>query len=200
MRSKLLVRAPRLLSWVALLLVVAELLLFLLSWLLSAMMTEGVRSMLSSEGIRWFFGSFSEVVQTPLLVWLLLLSIAYGAVRKCGVLHFRTHVYRDRIALRLSVFLFIIYVAILALLIMSPHAVLLSADGALWPSAFSRGLVPAIAFGLLLFSVAYGLMAGTFRSLTDIFTSMTQGVAFSAPLLLLYVLAAQLYASLCFVF
>ena len=72
MRSKLLVRAPRLLSWVALLLVVAELLLVLLSWLLSAMMTEGVRSMLSSEGIRWFFGSFSEVVQTPLLVWLLL--------------------------------------------------------------------------------------------------------------------------------
>ena len=33
---------------------VAELLLVIVSWLLSATRLEGVRSLISSEGIRWF--------------------------------------------------------------------------------------------------------------------------------------------------
>ena len=37
-------------------LMVGEVLLIILSWLLSATRMEGVRSLLSSEGIRWFFG------------------------------------------------------------------------------------------------------------------------------------------------
>jgi aminobenzoyl-glutamate transport protein len=38
-------------------LLISEALLVILSWLLSATRMEGVRSLLSSEGIRWFFGS-----------------------------------------------------------------------------------------------------------------------------------------------
>jgi aminobenzoyl-glutamate transport protein len=48
--------------------VLAELLLVLLSWLLSAMMVGGVRSLLSSEGIRWFFGQFASVLASAQLV------------------------------------------------------------------------------------------------------------------------------------
>ena len=66
-------------------LVVAQLLLFILSWLLSAMRLEGVRSLLSSEGIRWFFGQFTANVASPWLVWLLLILIALGALQKSGV-------------------------------------------------------------------------------------------------------------------
>ena len=42
---------------IASVLLCAEALLIILSWILSTTMTEGVRSLLSSEGIRWFFGS-----------------------------------------------------------------------------------------------------------------------------------------------
>ena len=41
---------------------VAECVLVILSWLLSAARLEGVRSMLSSEGIRWFIGNFSNII------------------------------------------------------------------------------------------------------------------------------------------
>ena len=73
-----------------LLLMVAELLLFILSWLLSATRMEGVRSLLSSEGIRWFFGYFTQMVASPLLVWLLLGLCAYGCLQRSGLLSLLT--------------------------------------------------------------------------------------------------------------
>jgi aminobenzoyl-glutamate transport protein len=63
---------------------VAESVLIIVSWLLSAMRLEGVRSMLSSEGIRWFVGGFSDIVANPLLAWLLLALIAVGSVVQSG--------------------------------------------------------------------------------------------------------------------
>lgn len=190
----------KLLGWLALALVLGEVVLFLLSWLLSALMTEGVRSLLSSEGIRWFVGSFCQAMLSPQLIWLLLLSMSGGSVAASGLLRHRPHTYRERVAIRLVLFLLIIYIGVWSLLVLAPHAVLLSADGALWPSAFSHGLIPAVAFGGVLLSVVYGAMAGTFRSLPDVFASLARGISWSAPLLVLYVLFAQFYASLRFVF
>lgn len=62
-------------AWVALLLGVGQVVLILTSWLLTAAMPESFpRSLLSAEGIRWFFGRFVGNVESPLLVWLLLFS------------------------------------------------------------------------------------------------------------------------------
>ena len=124
----------RFLPQIALTLVLAQLLLMLGSWLWSAALPlSGVRSMLSGEGIRWFLGHFAEIVASPVLVWLLLLAMAYGAVvRSRGV----------------SVVFLVIYVGIVLLLTVVPHAVLLSASGLLWPSPFSASLVPLVAFGV----------------------------------------------------
>ena len=183
----------------ALALFIAELLLVLLSWLLSAMMTEGVRSMLSSEGIRWFFGNFVDVLLTPQLLWILLLAMAWGTVRASRFWRKPT-TYRERLAGRISLLLLVIYVLVILSLVIIPHAILLSADGGLWPSAFSRGLVPSVAFGIVLSSIVYGLMAGTLPTLDAVFQSLSQGISMSAPILVLYVLLVQLYASMLFVF
>ena len=48
-------------------LLIAELALILLSWILSAAGVEGVRSLLSGEGVRWFVGDFARMVASPLL-------------------------------------------------------------------------------------------------------------------------------------
>ena len=69
-------RIKRVLSYAVILLLIAQVLLVLVSWLLSASMTEGVHSLLSSEGIRWFVGQYVNMLASPLLVWLLLLSMA----------------------------------------------------------------------------------------------------------------------------
>ena len=60
-------------------LLIAEIILILLSWILSAACVEGVRSLLSGEGVRWFVGDFARMMASPLLVWLILLLMAIGA-------------------------------------------------------------------------------------------------------------------------
>lgn len=190
---------------VGLVLLLSEALLFILSWLLSATRMEGVRSLLSSEGIRWFFGSWQTIFASPLLVWLLLCLIAWGCLRKSGLIklftsHFSLLPFRDRLALRVSLVFLVIYLVILALLTLTPHAILLSATGHLFPSAFSRSLVPVIAFGVCLISVTFGLVSGRLRTLADILDALSMGIANGAPLIVIYLFAIQLFESFCFVF
>ena len=192
------------LGWLCLVTVIAETLLVILSWLLSAMRVEGIRSLLSSEGIRWFFSSFSDLVASPVLVCLLVLMCALGCLQKSRMTTIfsgkKSINFRDRLALYVALAFLLIYVVIILLLTLMPHAILLSATGHLFPSAFSRSLVPIIAFGISIFSVAFGLMSGVMRNLSDILQALSFGIAKGAPLLVFYLFAVQLVGCLRFVF
>jgi len=195
-------------------LIVGELVLVLVSWLLSATLTEGVRSLLSSGGVRWFFSNFTTILGRPLLVWLLLALMAAGCLQQSGLVRYlsarssqrhtqaktRPLASRERIAFRLALAFLIIYVGVIALLTVVPHAVLLSATGELFPSPFSRSLVPVICFGVILVSGSFGMMAGRFQSFSDLLHSLTLGIARGAGMLILYVLLIQFYESWRFVF
>ena len=185
-------------------LLLAEVMLIILSWLLSAAMMEGVRSLLSSQGIRWYFGSFTSIMASPLLVWLLLLLSAWGCLQQSGAVALCRQqgpiTYRERIALRVAFIFLMIYVAIIALLTLMPHAILLSSTGQLFPSAFSRSLVPIVAFGVMLFSVSFAWMAGHVRTLSGLLQSVSFGIAKGAPLVIVLFLLIQLYESVLFVF
>ena len=192
------------LGWLCLVTVIAETLLVILSWLLSAMRVEGIRSLLSSEGIRWFFSSFNDLIASPVLVWLLVLMCALGCLQKSRVTTIfsgkKSINFRDRLALYVALAFLLIYVVIIILLTLMPHAILLSATGHLFPSAFSRSLVPIVAFGICIFSVAFGLMAGVMRNLSDILQALSFGITKGAPLLVFYLFAVQLVGCLRFVF
>ena len=185
-------------------LLVAESVLIIVSWLLSAMRLEGVRSMLSSEGIRWFVGGFSDIVASPLLAWLLLALIAVGSVVQSGVVAlFRNkglQSFRDKLAVRVACVFLALYTLVVCLLAFVPHAILLSVKGSLFPSAFSRSLVPIVCFGVTLFSVVYGMMSGHKKTGEDIIDILSYGIRQGASLIVVYILAIQLYASLRFVF
>ena len=189
----------RLAAWLGCVLLLAELILILVSWLLSATMTEGVRSLLSSEGIRWFFGSFVGIMASPLLVWLLLSLIALGSLQKSGLLAMQQS-YREKVALRSALLLLILYVAVILLLTVTPNAFLLSITGSLFPSAFSRSLVPIIAFGIVLMSISFGVMSGRINSLSAVLETLSFGISKDAELFVLYILIRQFYESLWFVF
>ena len=92
-----------------LLLLIAEAVLILLSWILSAMRVDGVRSLLSGEGVRWFFGNFTSMVASPWLAWLMLMLIALGCLQKCGLIGQPHTSYRDRMALRLTIVFLVLY-------------------------------------------------------------------------------------------
>lgn len=194
--------------WSALLPCMLQLALVLLSWILAAAFPElSVRSLLSSEGIRWFLGSFTDNMQTPLLVWLLVGSVAYGALRDSKMLHAIREClgkermpYRKRLALSFVIFELIACVAVMFLLAGIPHAILLSVTGNLFPSSFSNSIIPVTAFCLSLFAVTFGTISGTQKTMDDVFGMLVSGISYTLPLWLIYILGTQLYFSLLFVF
>lgn len=192
---------------IALSLFAAQLLLMLISWLYSAAVpVSNVHSLLSSEGLRWMLGHFAETMASPLLVWLLLLSMAYGCLVKSGLpISVKSYTsenrgYRERRALNITYLLSVVCVAIILSLSIVPHAIMLSATGKLWPSPFSASLVPIIAFCLILLSSVYGMVSGKFDTIRDVYDSLLYGLRCAAPWLLFYILIGQLVSSLHFVF
>ena len=183
-----------------LLLLIAEVVLILLSWILSAMRVDGVRSMLSGEGVRWFFGNFASMVASPWLAWLLLLLVALGCLQKSGLIRQPHTSYRDRMALRLTFVFLVLYVGVCFSLTAVPHAVLLSSTGSLFPSPFSRSIIPILSFGIILVSVSFGLVSGRFQTLADVLDALSFGCRKGAPLFIFYILLIQLYESLRFGF
>jgi len=188
------------LGWGVLILIIGQWLLVILSWLVSATNGNDVRSLLSSEGIRWFIGNFTDLLASPLIVWLLLLLSAFGCFQKSGFANCAKPMsFRERIALRVALVFLLIYLVVIGLLTLMPHAILLSATGYLFPSAFSRSIIPLFCFGVCLFSITFGLMSGRLQSMSDIVQALSFGIAQGAPLVILLMLAIQFYESLRFV-
>ena len=182
-----------------------QLLLFLVSWLVAAMMPEtAVHSLLSNEGIRWFFGSFVENVASPLLVWLLVIAMAWGVMADTRFFQDMSRLsslpYRPKFAFQFVAFELALFVVVLVMTALVPHAPLLSVTGQLFPSSFSKSLVPIIAFCLIVMGVTYGLLSGKMKSLFDVFLSVSGGVRRVAPLVFVYVVAVELFYSFMFVF
>lgn len=184
--------------------IVLQILVILGSWFVTVMFpTLPVRSMLSSEGIRWFLGQYTSNLASPLLVWLVLAGMTYGALRSSGlsraIVYFSNISYRQRFALKVVVAELIFFAIVLFLMTFLPQAILLSVTGELFPSSFSRSLIPIVCFLLTLFSITYGLINTSFSSLTDIFCSLTSGITAISPWLVIYVFVIQLYYSILFV-
>ena len=207
------------LGWTVLVLVTAQLALILLSWLITAAFPElPIRSLLSSEGVRWFFGSFTANQLTPLLAWFITAAMAVGAcvrsrlwaafcTKMSGLLHRRDSTdgrqglhYRERIGLRLALAEFMVYVVIMLLLTVVPHAILLSVTGELFPSAFSSSLIPSLSFVLIVMSLSYGVASGTVNSVARMHRVLVGGLEAGVRIVPAYVIGVQLYMSLLYVF
>ncbi len=191
----------KIMAYIALALVIAQVLLVLTSWLITAAMPEIFdHSLLSAEGIRWFFGRFQDNLASPLLVWLLLISIALGALQRSGLSRFDASEYRQRIAMRLVGIELIIFLAIIMALTLVPHAILLNVMGELYPSSFSMSIVPYVCFVVMFTSISFGMMSGKLKGIENVFGALTIGISRMSPLFVIYVLAMQFYYSLMFLF
>ena len=192
-------------AYLAVAVVVLQVALFLVSWIITAATPEiNVRSLLNNEGIRWFFGSFIDNVASPPLVWLVTLAMAYGALRQSGLLRMMTNpqprTYRQTFALRIVLAELLLFVLAIVVVAFVPHAALLSVTGQLFPSSFSSCLIPIIAFCVALTSITFGILTATMKTVPEVFQTLCRGVAYAAPLIVLHVLASELYFSLRYVF
>ncbi len=188
-------------TYIVILLSASQLILILLSWLITAAYPDKtVHSLLSSEGIRWYFGRFVDNLQTPVLVWLLLLGMAWGALDKCGIFHYQPSLYRHRLAMRLVIAEIALCIVVMLLLTAIPHAILLNVTGHLFPGSFSASIIPVLSFMAVVAGGSFGLLSGHYQGFSEFVDSLSEGLRHIAVLFVLYVLGAQLYASLHCVF
>lgn len=203
----------KLLGYTTLALAAIQIVLILISWMITAAWPElPVRSLLSSEGIRWFFGAFIYNLDNTILFWLILLSVACGVFHKSGLflllkdgfLHYKTFSfsklhYRQKIALIITGIITIVYATVVILLTLIPHAILLSVLGKLFPSSFSTSIIPIIAFYILSCSLCYGYVTRSIPNTTDLYESLVHGPRAAAIVIPLYIVACQVIASIYFI-
>ena len=191
----------RICGYAMFLLILAQIVLVLASWLITAAMPDVFpRSLLSPEGIRWFFGTFTANLQSPWLVWLLLISIAWGTLRASGLLKYDHKVYRQRNALRLVCLEFVLFIGVMLLLTLIPHAILLNVMGGYASSSFSRSILPYICFMVIVMAQSFGVVSQRLNSIEAMGEAMADGVRLSAPLFIIYILVIQLYSSVDYLF
>lgn len=198
-------RYKHILGLVATMLVLGQGVLAFLSWVITSVFADtSIHSLLSSDGIRWLFGHFISNLTSPVIVWILLLAMAFGAVYKSKLHLFllKKHKlqYRQVFGLKVVIIEVLIYCAVISWLALGPQAMLLGVTGHLYPGIFSRSIVAQISFLLILVSVTYGAITATIKGMDDIYDMLTIGLSYSAPILLMYILSKQLYSSLLFVF
>ena len=182
-------------------LVVAQLMIILLSWLLSAALPDlSVHSLLSSEGIRWFFGQFSSNIATPLTAWLIVAVIAYGCLSSCGILELKHPLdFRQRVAIRFVVFEIVVFVTIILLLTLIPHAVLLSIDGDICSGSLANSIIPYLSLVVCVASITYAYLSGRCNTKAELFDMLCEGNRQLSPLFIIYVLFTQLVYSVLYV-
>lgn len=203
-------RGSKFCSITVLTIVIMQIIVVLMSWLINSAngSSTAVRSLLSAEGIRWFFGHFADNLATPYLVWIILVAIAYGAVKMSGIINPINSIitrkkvlsFRERIAIYMVFAEFIGVVIVMLLLTIVPHAILLSVSGSLFPSSFSESFIPLIAFVCTILSLSYGTMSGSLQGIRAILDSLTVGIYEVRYILLIYVLFVQLLFSIVFMF
>jgi hypothetical protein len=208
------------LGYIVLVLLVAQLALILLSWLVTAAFPElPMRSVLSSEGIRWFFGSFVSNQLSPLLIYFIMAVMAVGACVRSRLYdalretlsntrsslttssnHQHKVHYREKVGLRIALVEFIVYVIIMILLTAIPHAILLSVTGQLFPSSFSSSFIPSLSLIIIIMSLTYGVASGTIDSVAKMHKVLVGGLEVGSRLVPSYVVGIQLYMSIRYVF
>lgn len=177
------------------------------SWLWTAAVpATTLRSLLSSGGIRWFFGTFVDNLSYPILVWIVLCDIAVGCCVSSGLwsslvdLSMKKRLEPQQVSgLRVAAGLTVVELAVVVLLIFPTRAILLSSTGHLFPSSFSAAIVPIVAFMTVTTAIAYGLFSGQLHNFQDVFHSVCQGTHLLKAVLAVYVLGMELICSVSYV-
>ena len=185
-------------------LLLLQIMVVILSWMIKTIYPDfNGRSLLSGEGVRWFLGNFTNNVASNILVWIILIGLSWGAIHASHILQVfkRSHTlsYRERLGFRVVLIEIMIWFIVIVLLSFIPHAAMLSIAGQLFPSSFSKSIVPLIAFIALFSSITYGLIIGRLRKGNLIIEALSNGIKQIAPYIIIYIILVQLIYSIKFV-
>ncbi len=193
----------RIMSVITVVLIVAQLLLVLLSWIIAAALPSApIRSLLNDGGVRHMFYSFTDSLMSPVVIWILLYSMVYGIWRgsRLSSLDVSNLTFRKRLAMRTIIFETVIYIAIMLIFTVIPHAILLSVTGSLITLDFFNGLIPNIALFLAIIFITYGSITRNFSSVSSVLHSISDGISSSSFIWTPYILFMLFMHSVIYVF
>lgn len=169
-----------------------------------------INNILSSEGLRWsFLNAVSNVLREP-LIYLIGFFLSWGAFKRSGLDRALLRLclgmkgvplsFRQRRALWFVLLLTILFVVMMLVLVLFPQGILVSVTGEVFPSPFSMGLMPTCMLALVLVSVTYGIIGNTLRTFHEVVQSVYCGLGEYAGWILVYIVGAQFYACLMYIF
>lgn len=173
--------------------------LMFVSWVMSIYI-DGVEGLLTSRGIRWMCSNIIANFASVPLAEILLGLMAIGVLHESGLIHaFRGHTsLKQKRALEITGISFVVIVCLFSLLLLLPHAVLLSAFGTFSHSPFSKGAYGLAACVVIFIGNIYGYTSGKFVTLHDFLAAHTRLLSSVANYFVLLFLSSQFVCCLQF--
>ena len=192
-------------AYTCLVLFVLQIAVVMGSWVASVLYPElAIRSMFVGESVRWFWSTLADNMSSTILVWLLLsgamTELFVGGGLSKAIVSYKQTTDSERMALMVVAWELVAMFIVLFLLAFVPHAVLLSALGTITPNSYLDSFVIMLILGVCIMSLTYGMVTGRYASFVDAYGAAASGVATTAPLVIVYLLAAELYCSVVWVF
>ena len=186
-------------------------LLVLFSWIGSMyalMLPDGsiMPNLLSSDSVRHFVRHSMDHMAAAPIVAVLLLLIIVGAVRRCGLWNVLLSLVRERrlplltqrerYALRFSLGLLVVCLAVVVLGRVGPQANLLSVTGRIAGGPFSRGWLPLLCICVSAPCLCYGWLCGLWHGERNMLSALTSEIARHSSYFVTLLVASQWVASM----
>lgn len=188
---------------------IAEVFIIFLSWMLCTVYPEiQIRSLLSDEGIRWLFGHITDNISGAIIIYIIMVGMACGAIKSSGFIerikrlarHKEEMDYRDKMAFITICTELTLYILSMILLAFTPHATLLSATGNLYPSSFSVSIIPSLCSIICLMMWTFAFFTKSINSIYSCISSLVDGIKAFALLIVAYIFICQLIQTLYYIF
>ncbi len=125
-----------------------------------------------NELLRYLWLHGTESMASQLLVYTILVLVAVGSVLRSKVFSVRDH--DARVA---ALLVALITVGVLLAAALLPGSPLLGVTGRVFPSPWSKGLLPSLCLSCTLVCLVFGLVSGTVHSWRDVLALVTHGIA-----------------------
>lgn len=184
-------------------LLVLQVLVVLLSWIISTAMPElAFNSLLSSKGIRWFWSSMLDNIGNDHLSSLLLLAISIGSLVWSGfpkkIIRPSSCDFQERFAMKVFFAEIFLFGFLIAYVLLRPHSPFLAIDGSLVNGPVWSCIIPAFSLMLLICSESYAFFIGKLNSYKNAEKSLIFGLQYAAPLIVIWFQVKELFQTLLF--
>ena len=161
-----------------------------------------MQNLLSSEGIRWAVTNMMQNFRKAPLTEIMLFVFTASLIVESGVTSVlsRRTTLKQRRAGQVTIVVFLVSFAMLAVLTIMPDSLLLSSFGTLSHSPLLYGAYPIVLCILTFCSITYGYLSGRFLGPTDILKATTVLPVRIIGYFVAVLFAAQLVACLQYVF